>query len=60
MWEDGFCRGRVDEIDGSEDQVKKSFSKMSIQLYNYGEGWVLGRCFIKYIIISMNLTFEFS
>ncbi|KAL8171901.1 hypothetical protein V2J09_023705 [Rumex salicifolius] len=46
MWEDGFCRGRVgeclDEID-SEDPVRKSFSKMSIQLYNYGEGWVLGR-----------------
>ncbi|KAI3702831.1 hypothetical protein L6452_28583 [Arctium lappa] len=38
MWEDGFCRGRVDEMDSGEDQVKKSFSKMSIQLYNYGEG----------------------
>ncbi|KAL4580361.1 hypothetical protein LXL04_016552 [Taraxacum kok-saghyz] len=38
MWEDGFCRGGVDEMDGGEDQVKKSFSKMSIQLYNYGEG----------------------
>ncbi|CAI9088702.1 OLC1v1023111C1 [Oldenlandia corymbosa var. corymbosa] len=41
MWEDGFCRGRVgeclDEIDG-EDPVRKAFSKMSIQLYNYGEG----------------------
>ncbi|KAL0328458.1 UNVERIFIED_CONTAM: protein RICE SALT SENSITIVE 3 [Sesamum calycinum] len=41
MWEDGFCRGRVaeclDEMDG-EDPVRKSFSKMSIQLYNYGEG----------------------
>ncbi|GMH05627.1 hypothetical protein Nepgr_007467 [Nepenthes gracilis] len=41
MWEDGFCRGRVgdclDEID-SEDPVRKAFSKMSIQLYNYGEG----------------------
>ncbi|GAB4846478.1 Protein RICE SALT SENSITIVE 3 [Ancistrocladus abbreviatus] len=41
MWEDGFCRGRVgdcpDEIH-SEDPVRKSFSKMSIQLYNYGEG----------------------
>ncbi|KAK9674465.1 hypothetical protein RND81_12G234500 [Saponaria officinalis] len=41
MWEDGFCRGRVadclEEIDG-EDPVRKSFSKMSIQLYNYGEG----------------------
>ncbi|RDX96485.1 Protein RICE SALT SENSITIVE 3, partial [Mucuna pruriens] len=46
MWEDGFCRGRVsdclEEIDG-EDPIRKSFSKMSIQLYNYGEGWVLGR-----------------
>lgn len=45
MWEDGFCRGRVadclEEID-SEDPVRKAFSKMSIQLYNYGEGWVLG------------------
>ncbi|URE31014.1 alanine aminotransferase, partial [Musa troglodytarum] len=37
MWEDGFCRTRVDDIDG-EDQVRKAFSKMSIQLYNYGEG----------------------
>ncbi|KAF3442017.1 hypothetical protein FNV43_RR15933 [Rhamnella rubrinervis] len=41
MWEDGFCRGRVsdclEEIDG-EDPVRKAFSKMSIQLYNYGEG----------------------
>ncbi|KAE9617001.1 hypothetical protein Lal_00034417 [Lupinus albus] len=41
MWEDGFCRGRVsdymEEID-REDPVRKSFSKMSIQLYNYGEG----------------------
>ncbi|XP_051115401.1 protein RICE SALT SENSITIVE 3 [Andrographis paniculata] len=41
MWEDGFCRGRVadsmDEMDG-EDLVRKAFSKMSIQLYNYGEG----------------------
>ncbi|XP_021287604.1 uncharacterized protein LOC110419053 isoform X1 [Herrania umbratica] len=41
MWEDGFCRGRVadclEEIDG-EDAVRKAFSKMSIQLYNYGEG----------------------
>ncbi|CAI8593156.1 unnamed protein product [Vicia faba] len=48
MWEDGFCRGRgsssgcVEDIDG-EDLVRKAFSKMSIQLYNYGEGWVLGR-----------------
>ncbi|XP_022717148.1 protein RICE SALT SENSITIVE 3-like isoform X2 [Durio zibethinus] len=41
MWEDGFCRGRVtdclEEID-VEDPVRKAFSKMSIQLYNYGEG----------------------
>ncbi|KAL6543277.1 hypothetical protein OROHE_010797 [Orobanche hederae] len=43
MWEDGFCRGRsvaaecMDEMDG-EDPVRKAFSKMSIQLYNYGEG----------------------
>ncbi|CAA3006012.1 RICE SALT SENSITIVE 3-like isoform X1 [Olea europaea subsp. europaea] len=41
MWEDGFCRNRVteclNEIDG-EDPVRKAFSKMSIQLYNYGEG----------------------
>ena len=49
MWEDEFCRGGVDEMDGGEDQVKKSFSKMSIQLYNYGEGWVLGRCLLIYI-----------
>ncbi|KAF5478682.1 hypothetical protein F2P56_005222 [Juglans regia] len=42
MWEDGFCRVRVgdclEEIDGGEDPVRRSFSKMSIQLYNYGEG----------------------
>ncbi|KAL3636888.1 hypothetical protein CASFOL_019187 [Castilleja foliolosa] len=42
MWEDGFCRGRsvaecMNEMDG-EDPVRKAFSKMSIQLYNYGEG----------------------
>ncbi|XP_019425739.1 PREDICTED: uncharacterized protein LOC109334422 [Lupinus angustifolius] len=41
MWEDGFCQGRgsgcVEDIDG-EDLVRKAFSKMSIQLYNYGEG----------------------
>ncbi|KAK4285927.1 hypothetical protein QN277_002552 [Acacia crassicarpa] len=41
MWEDGFCRGRVsdclEEMEG-EDPVRKAFSKMSIQLYNYGEG----------------------
>ncbi|KAH0468807.1 hypothetical protein IEQ34_002039 [Dendrobium chrysotoxum] len=44
MWEDGFCRTRMadclDEIDG-EDPVRKAFSKMSIQLYNYGEGEVI-------------------
>ncbi|CAL1386288.1 unnamed protein product [Linum trigynum] len=45
MWEDGYCRGRTggdgfdDSIDhGEEDPVRKAFSKMSIQLYNYGEG----------------------
>ncbi|KAI4342464.1 hypothetical protein MLD38_027091 [Melastoma candidum] len=41
MWEDGFCRGKVgDCLDGmdGEDPVRKAFSKMSIQLYNYGEG----------------------
>ncbi|KAI4366065.1 hypothetical protein MLD38_021989 [Melastoma candidum] len=41
MWEDGFCRGRVGECleDGDgEDPVRKAFSKMSIHLYNYGEG----------------------
>ncbi|KAL5715429.1 hypothetical protein ACHQM5_017249 [Ranunculus cassubicifolius] len=41
MWEDGFCRRRVadclEDIDG-EDPVRKAFSKLSIQLYNYGEG----------------------
>ena len=46
MWEDGFCRPRVaeclEDIDG-EDPVRKAFIKMSIQLYNYGEGWVLGK-----------------
>lgn len=60
MWEDGFCRGRVgaeclDEMDG-EDPVRKAFSKMSIQLYNYGEGWVLGRCFV----LGLGLGFHFS
>lgn len=59
MWEDGFCRGRVgeclEEIDG-EDPVRKAFSKMSIQLYNYGEGWVLGRCF--YLISSLSPSFS--
>ncbi|KAE9592904.1 hypothetical protein Lal_00028796 [Lupinus albus] len=41
MWEDGFCRGSVSDclVDmNGEDPVRKSFSKMSIQLYNYGEG----------------------
>ncbi|CAM8995301.1 unnamed protein product [Rhodiola kirilowii] len=43
MWEDGYCRSRgvadcLEEMDGGEDPVRKSFSKMSIQLYNYGEG----------------------
>ncbi|KAI9085980.1 hypothetical protein K1719_032057 [Acacia pycnantha] len=43
MWEDGFCRGRASESledmnNGEEDPVRKAFSKMSIQLYNYGEG----------------------
>ncbi|XP_028807485.1 protein RICE SALT SENSITIVE 3-like [Neltuma alba] len=42
MWEDGFCRGRVsdclEDMNGEEDPVRKAFSKMSIQLYNYGEG----------------------
>ncbi|XP_009774021.1 protein RICE SALT SENSITIVE 3-like [Nicotiana tabacum] len=39
MWEDGFCRGSdcLDQMEG-EDLVRKAFSKMSIQLYNYGEG----------------------
>ncbi|XP_010465473.1 PREDICTED: transcription factor LHW-like [Camelina sativa] len=43
MWEDGYCRGRggtegcYGDMEG-EDPVRKSFSKMSIQLYNYGEG----------------------
>ncbi|KAH0896827.1 hypothetical protein HID58_046395 [Brassica napus] len=53
MWEDGFCGGgggggRSEDLClepdiESEDLVRKAFSKMSIQLYNYGEGWVLGR-----------------
>ncbi|CAA7405561.1 unnamed protein product [Spirodela intermedia] len=38
MWEDGYCRTRAGEADGGEDPVRKAFSKMSIQLYNYGEG----------------------
>ncbi|CAI9261288.1 unnamed protein product [Lactuca saligna] len=42
MWEDGFCRGRMsdclEDMDAGDDPVRKAFSKMSIQLYNYGEG----------------------
>ncbi|KAL1206603.1 Protein RICE SALT SENSITIVE 3 [Cardamine amara subsp. amara] len=44
MWEDGFCGGSrsedlcVEQDIESEDLVRKAFSKMSIQLYNYGEG----------------------
>ena len=60
MWEDGFCRGRVsdclEEIEG-EDPVRKAFSKMSIQLYNYGEGWVLGRCFFLNIYTFSGVWF---
>ena len=62
MWEDGFCRGRVtdclEEIEG-EHPVRKAFSKMSIQLYNYGEGWVLGRCFcggFNYLSVCMAVS----
>ena len=55
MWEDGFCRPRVaeclEDMDG-EDPVRKAFSKMSIQLYNYGEGWVLGRCSESCVLFS--------
>lgn len=61
MWEDGFCRGRVgdclEEIDG-EDPVRRAFSKMSIQLYNYGEGWVLGRCFLLGFQFSLSLCVD--
>ena len=60
MWEDGFCQGRgsgcLEDIDG-EDPVRKAFSKMSIQLYNYGEGWVLGRCFVMLWFCSLSLSF---
>jgi len=62
MWEDGFCRGRsgVEEIDG-EDPVRKAFSKMSIQLYNYGEGWVLGRClFVCLFVLLLCCAFILS
>ncbi|GMH24273.1 hypothetical protein Nepgr_026116 [Nepenthes gracilis] len=41
MWEDGFYRGTVPEcLDqiAIDDPVRRAFSKMSIQLYNYGEG----------------------
>ena len=59
MWEDGFCQGRVsdclEDIDG-EDPVRKAFSKMSIQLYNYGEGWVLGRCLCCGFNLSLSLS----
>lgn len=56
MWEDGYCRGRggsgdcYGEMEG-EDPVRKSFSKMSIQLYNYGEGWVFGRSLITLLAV---------
>ncbi|KAL0443546.1 UNVERIFIED_CONTAM: protein RICE SALT SENSITIVE 3 [Sesamum latifolium] len=40
MWEDGFCKGRVGECLEEMDPVRKAFSKMSIQLYNYGEGLI--------------------
>ncbi|XP_020550144.1 uncharacterized protein LOC105165401 isoform X2 [Sesamum indicum] len=40
MWEDGFCKGRVGECWEMMDPVRKAFSKMSIQLYNYGEGLI--------------------
>lgn len=38
MWEDGFCRTNCLEAIDGDDPVRKTFSKMSIQLYNYGEG----------------------
>ncbi|XP_020960245.1 uncharacterized protein LOC110263389 [Arachis ipaensis] len=46
MWEDGFCQGRsaslVEDMDGGgDDPMRKAFSKMSIQLYNYREGFLL-------------------
>ena len=60
MWEDGFCRGRaaecLEEIDG-DDPVRKAFSKMSIQLYNYGEGWVLGRCLFVCLFVCLAVWF---
>ncbi|KAG6486041.1 hypothetical protein ZIOFF_054611 [Zingiber officinale] len=68
MWEDGFCRSRVDEMDAGEDPVRKAFSKMSIQLYNYGEGWAghgllqLGSCKIipedLHFVLRMRHMFE--
>ncbi|KAL4349899.1 hypothetical protein AHAS_Ahas10G0088100 [Arachis hypogaea] len=62
MWEDEFCQGRsaslVEDMDGGgEDLVRKTFSKMSIQLYNYGEGWVLGRslfCENLHVVFLLN------
>lgn len=63
MWEDGFCRGRVsdclEEMEG-EDPVRKAFSKMSIQLYNYGEGWVLGRCLYIVVVPIYSLSLSVS
>ena len=63
MWEDGFCRGRgsgcLEDIDG-EDPVRKAFSKMSIQLYNYGEGWVLGRCLFMLLLLLFLFFFQVS
>ncbi|KAG6537478.1 hypothetical protein ZIOFF_002572 [Zingiber officinale] len=38
MWEDGFCQTSAAGCVDGEDPVRKAFSKMSIQLYNYGEG----------------------
>ncbi|XP_047336848.1 protein RICE SALT SENSITIVE 3 [Impatiens glandulifera] len=39
MWEDGYCRGgRIRSGEEDDDAIRKSFAKMSIQLYNYGEG----------------------
>lgn len=61
MWEDGYCRGGggtegcYGDMEG-EDPVRKSFSKMSIQLYNYGEGWVLGRSLLSFLSAWIYLT----
>ncbi|EFJ05904.1 hypothetical protein SELMODRAFT_96647, partial [Selaginella moellendorffii] len=45
MWEDGYCRpagccsgDAAADNKNEEDPVRKAFRKMSIQLYNYGEG----------------------